>query len=830
MIALRDAFRALRATRIITAVAILSLALGIGANTAMFSIVDALVLRELPVPHADRLTLLSATVESKTSAESWITTWWTNPIWEAIRDRPTLFDDAFAFSNTRFDIARSGEVEPVDALRASGRMFDVLGVRPIMGRVFNEADDRRGGGPDGPVAVISSGFWRRRFGGARDVVGRNIILNRVPFTIIGVTPPSFFGPEVGRTFDVSVPLGTVPLVSGNRRLLDSRSNWWLQVMVRVKPGQTAGQATALLRAAQRQIADETRPTDWRSQDAAAYLSSPFILQPAATGSSEIRRSYQRPVLILMAIVGLTLLIACGNIANLLLARTTARRHEMSIRRALGASPWQLARQLLAESLLLSAAGAVLGVLLAAWGSRLIVSQISTATNRVFLGTDLDGRMLAFTAAVGVATALLFGVTPARRAARVSPIEAMREQSRGSSSRRSLGLAGGLVMAQVAVSLVLLTGAGLFVRTFTSLASRNLGFERDRALVVRIGAERAGVDSAPRRALYDRIRQAALGVPLVSRAALSVTMPVGDNQLIRRMDFPDRPELSERERLVLRNFVTPGWFATIGMPLTGGRDFDDRDRVGAPRTVIVNRAFVRKYFNGKDPIGRIVMESPEPGSDPRPLEIVGVVGDAVYRSLHDDPPPTTYWPLDQVTQPPPSITLTVRAATGAPAALTRAISSALRDVNGNLSLAFRPLADQLNASITQERLIATVSGFFGALALLLAALGLYGITAYAVTQRHVELGIRMALGATPAGVIRLVLARVALLVGGGVVIGVAVSWWSSMFIASLVFGVAPRDATTTTVAIAVLATVGALAGLLPAMRAARIDPARVLRQG
>ena len=826
---LRDAIRALRRTPIVTAVALLSLALGMGANTAMFSIIDALILRPLPVREPHRLTLLAATVKSATSDETWVTVSWTNPIWEGVRSRSGMFGGAFAYGDIAFDLSQRGEVDPVDGLRASGRMFDVLAVGAVVGRTFTEADDVRGGGPDGPVAVLSYGFWQRRFGGASDVVGRTITLNRVPFTVIGVTGPEFFGPDVGRTFDVAVPLGTMTLLAGYQQLLDSRDSWWLRVMVRLAPGQSAAQATAALRAVQPQIADETRPAT-RALDGSAHLSRPFDLEPAAAGSSELRKNYRRPVLALMAIVALTLLIACGNIANLLLARATARRHELSVRTALGASGWRLARQLFAESMLLATAGAALGVMFAWWGSRLIVAQLSSATNRVVLDVGIDWRMLAFTGAIAVGTAVLFGIVPAFRATRVAPIEAMKEQGRGTSSGRRVGLAGALVMAQVAVSLLLLIGAALFVRTFTSLVTRDVGFERDRALIVSIGAQRAGVDSAARSAMYMALRQAALAVPGVSHAALSVTMPLGDNTLVRKMEFPGQPPLPDQERLVLRNVVSRDFFATLGTPLVAGRDFDERDTPGSVRTVIVNQAFVRKYFAGVIPLGRVINEATDPYSDPAPMEIVGVVADAVYRSSREAAPPTMYWALSRLRRPSSNIKLIVRSGTMSPALLAKSVSAAITRVNPELTLSVRPLEDQVNASIAQERLVATLAAFFGVLALLLAGLGLYGITAYAVSRRNIELGIRMALGTSPAGVVRLVLSRVALLVGGGVAIGAVASVWATGLIGSLLFDVTPRDPTIMGAAVATLCSIGALAGWLPARRAARIDPAQVLREG
>jgi predicted permease len=821
---LRDALRALRSNPLATSVAILSLALGIGANTAMFSIVDALVLRSLPVRNADRLVLLSASHEKDCAC------WWSNPVWESIRDRPTLFDGAFAYEAERFSLAQGGEIDPVDGLWASGRMFDVLGVDPILGRLFNEADDRRGGGPDGAVAVISYGFWQRKFGSASDVIGRTITLNLTPYTIVGVTPRTFFGPEVGRQFEVAVPLGTEPLMKLKLSSLDIRTNWWLHVVARLAPGQSVAQATAALRAVQPRIADETRPTNQRPQDAAMHLKAPFILERAASGTSDLRRAYEGPLFALMAVVGLTLLIACGNIANLLLARAAARRHELSVRTALGASSWRIARQLFTESLLLSAIGAAFGVAFAFWGSRVVVAQISTGATRVFLETGIDLWMLAFTAAVATATALLFGVVPALRASRVAPIEAMKEQGRNTSSGRLVGLAGSLVMAQVALSFVLLIGAGLFIRSFSSLASVRLGFDHEGSLAVQIGARRAGLDSAARGAMYEGILQAARAMPEVSQAALSVHTPVDGSQDNWPMEFPGRIDLTERQKSVQMNWVSPGWFAIMRTPLVAGRDFDDRDRLGAARTLIVNHAFAKKYFGTANPIGQMITEREDITTDHSPLQIVGVVDDVVYSSLREPPPPTMYWPIAQVRAPRASMTLIVRGRGSPGASLTKGIEAAIVNINHDLTLSFRPLTQQVESSIMVERLLAKLSGFFGALALLLAMLGLYGITSYAVNRRQVELGIRMALGTSPGGVVRLILSRMALLVGGGLVIGALASWWVSTFVSSMLFGLAPRDPSTMVGAMLVLVAVGAVAGWLPARRAARLDPARVLREG
>ena len=819
---IRDAWRALRATPLVSFVAIISLALGIGANAAMFSLVDALVLRGLPGRHADRLAMLFDDV-SKAS-------FWSQPIWESIKRRPHLSDGAFAFSGFRFNLADGGEVDPADGLYASGRMFEVMGVDAVLGRTLSEADDVVGGGPDGPVAVLSYAFWQRRFAGAPDIIGRRISLDRAQFTIVGVTGPRFFGPEVGRSFDVVVPLNSEPWIRKGRSNFGSGSSW-LQMVFRLAPGQTPEQATAAWRQVQPQIRDETLPTGRRPDELARYLANQLTIRPGSTVQG-IRDQYEKPLFALMGIVGLTLLIACGNIANLLLARATARRHEFSVRAALGASSGRLVRQLLAESVLLSAAGAALGVVVAVLGSRFLVSQLSMTTNRVFnsvfIDVSVDWRMLAFTGAVGVATALLFGVAPALRSARVAPIDAMKEQGRGTSSARG-GFAGSLVMVQVAMSLVLLIGAGLFVRTFAALSNRDLGLDRGGILVVDINSERVGTDSAARIALYERLVQSVGGIPEISSAALSSITPVSGSNSTRRMLRVDRPPLPEADRRVWVNVISPGWFSTMGTRLVAGRDFDDRDRAGAARAVIVNETYVRKHFGSENPLGQLIVEEPASFADPTPLEIVGVIEDAVYRSVREPVPPTMYWPVAQQARPPVMMSLMVRVRTGALGAVSRDVIAAIAAVNASITTSARPFSDVVDAALSRERLVAKLSGFFGALALILAALGLYGVTSYSVSRRHAELGIRMALGTTPSAVVRLVLSRVAMLVAGGVLVGTMVSWWATQFAGAMLYNLAPRDLPTIVGAIVTLATVAAISAWLPARRASRIDPASVMRE-
>ncbi len=822
---LRHGVRVLRQTPVFTVVAVLSLALGIGANSAIFSLVNGLLLRTLPVGKPSQLVLIDHGS-------------WTNPIWEQVRDRHGSFaQQATAWGTERFDLAHGGQSEFVEGLYASGAYFDTLGVRPMLGRTFTTADDRRGGGPDGPVAVISFRWWQSRFGGAADVIGRPLSLNRARFTIIGVTPPEFLGPIVGRAFDVTVPVGTIDLFrDGDENALDSRSWWWLDIMLRLKPGETIGEATRALRGVQPQIREATLPHDWPPQELQRYLRDGLTLVKADAGPSELRQEYQRPLLTLLAVVGLVLLIACANIATLLLARATARRHELAMRRALGASGFRLARQLLAESLLLSAGGALLGLLFARWGTSLLIAQLSTYRNVVTLDVPLDWRVLAFTAGVTILTALVFGIAPAIRAARVDPNDALKQQGRSTTGEGRRGLASPLVVVQVALSLVLVVAAGLFVRTFAALAAVDTGLDRDPVLIVTVDAQHSPVAPADRTEFFDRLRKAAAALPGVAHAGASFLTPMSGMGWNNSFEMPDAAGLPETERVVWLNAVSPGFFQAYGTSLLQGRDFTDADRLGSPRVAIVNQAFVRKYVKHPSALGRTFTRNGPPGKPPTPLEIVGVVEDAVYRSPREGKPPTIYLALQQSSTASgepmgPSVNIAVRAAgSGSPMLLSKSLADALTRIEPSISITFRPLAVQVDALFVRERLVAVLSAFFGALALLMAAIGLYGVTAYAVTRRRTEIGVRMALGADAARVVRLVLGHVAWLVGAGVGVGLVLSLWASRLVSSLLFGLDPHDASRLAGAATMLAAVAAVAAWLPARRAARIDPAEVLRNG
>jgi hypothetical protein len=729
----------------------------------------------------------------------------------------------------------------------------------VIGRTISSLDDRRGGGPDGAVTVISHGFWRRRFGGAADVVGRTVALNTVPFTIIGVMPPSFLGPEVGRTFEVIVPLEQEPLIRGSESVLDAGGSNFLSVIARLGPGQSVDSATAELRRVQPAIREATlgdMPRTLSREAVDRYMASPFTVLPAATGHSNLRGRYQRPLLTVMAVVGLVLLIACVNIANLLLARATARRHELSVRLAIGASRLRLARQLLTESLVLSAAGAALGLGIAAWISRALVRQIVFQGSSAALDLTLDGRVLLFTASIAVLTTLLFGTAPAFRASRAAPLDALNERGRGGHSERG-GLAPWLVAAQVALSMVLLVSAGLFVRSFLTLATRDLGFDRARVLVVQMDSQQAGVEPSQRVPLFLRARDAVRARPNVAAAAVSYLAPMGGG-FTPAVTVSDAPRTSIE---IFGNPISPDWFRTYGMRIVAGRDLTEADRTGA-RVAVVNEAFARAFLTDTQPptvraagtpesapprtvraggtpgrgmIGRsMTIDAGTPRAMP-PMEIVGVVADAAWGSARDPGVPAWYAPIDYFDLPQRwgmlgSARLSVRADTGPPSRLVPGILAAVAEVHPRLALTPRTLADMVGATMGQDRLLAMLSGAFAALALLLSALGLYGVTAYAVARRRSEIGIRMAIGATPAGVVRLIVRQLSWMVLAGLAVGGALSLWAAALVSALIYGVHPRDPITIVGSAAILASVALLAGWLPARRAARIDPLAVLRGG
>jgi predicted permease len=810
----------------VTAVAVLSLALGIGANAAIFSIINSLLLRMLPVKDPGRLVLVT---DNPARARNW-----SYPIWLEIRRRQQLFEDSAAWSFTRFDLSAGGRTQFVDGLWVSGSFFEALGVKAALGRTLAATDDQRNGGVDGPVAVISDRFWRGHFSGAADVVGRTLRLDGANFTIVGVLPREFFGVEVGRTFDVAVPLADEPLSRGRGTYLDAVSTSFLTIIARLRPDQSVDTATTALRRVQREIRDSTIGglRSFGAPVVERYLREPFRLLPAANGfdgSSDFHSRYERPLWTVMVVAGLVLVIACVNVANLLLARATVRRHELSLRVALGESRGGLARQLLTESLLLSIAGTSAGLLVATWGSRFLLTQLSTSADTVFLDMSIDKRIVAFAVAITVLTTLVFGTAPAARASRVNPIDALKANGRTAGLHAHGSLSSWLVIAQVALSFVLLVAAGLFVQTFREIATRPLGFEPEQVTVVTMDSGRTGIAADVRLPEFERARDAVRALPGVAEAALSFITPFAGG-FTPPLNISGVPDFADR---LSGNLISRGWFTTFGTPVIAGRDLSDRDVKGTPRVAVVNQAFASRFFPGASPLGQTISLYPGGARAMPPMTIVGVVGDAVYASLRVAAPPTWYAPLSQFDLPEFasvlfSIQLAVRSRTNSPVP-SPDVAAAIGKVNPGLALTFRPLSDYVDAAENQERLVALLAGSFGTIGLLLAGLGLYGVTAYAVAVRRSEIGIRMALGAVTGRIMQLVLVRVAILVVAGTIAGIALSLWLSRFVASLLYGVQPHDTATLLGALIVLASVALVAGAIPAGKAARSNPAAVLRE-
>lgn len=818
----RLALRALRSTPLVSALAVLSLALGIGANTAVFSLINSLLLRTLPVSNPQRLVTVSSDFALAHGYRNGIG--WNYDMWRRFQQDASAFEDGFAWTWATFNLSPRGQVDRVRGMIASGSFFSTLGVPALIGRTFTAADDVRGGGPDGPVAVISYALWQRRFGGDTSVVGRPLEIDHVPFTIVGVTPAEFSGIEVGESLDVVVPLGTDPLLKGTRTLLDNPAALLFTVMLRLKSEQSLESATAAIRAMQPRILDVGR------SQLPKFAREAFVLVPAATGStdkSQLRQRYEQPLVVIAAVTMLVLLIACVNIANLELARAAARRHEFSVRLALGAPRARLAWQLFLESLIIASAGAVLGLQFATWSSRLLVSQLSTSGDPVFLNLPIDWRVLGFTATVAVVTALLFGTLPAFRASRVSPFGVMKTHGRGAPGLQLGSISSSLVVVQVAFSLVVICAAGLFLETFQRLDSEAIGFDANRMLVVTVDTSRAAVTPKDRDQFSNRLVRAVAAVSGVSQAAASMATPGPGGGANLLTDA--RGRAVDLGRRVLMNAVTPGWFSTYRVPLRAGRDVAVADTAQAPPVAIVNETFARVFFGGRSPIGS---EFDDTSTNTR-RTIVGMVGDVVYGSRRDTIIPTAYVPLAQSAGLGPGVARTnlqisIRAS-GSVAPVIREIGTALGDVDPELSYTSRVVSDRVRAALAQERLVAVLSSFFGVLAALLAGLGLYGLTSYGISRREMEIGVRLALGSSTARILRLVISQTAGLVAMGILIGVGVSLWLSRFVAALLYGVGPRDPTTILSAAAALMTVALIAAWLPARRAILINPADLLRR-
>ena len=839
---LRYGLRMLRKAPGFTAVAVLTLALGIGANTAIFTLIDAVLLRMLPVKNPQELVLLEWAKLRGPGGGMWIdgSDWeedgrvvgtpFSYPAFQQMRTRNQAFSGMFALANLGDDVNVVADGEPglVHAQMATSEIFSTLGIQPVVGRLFAESDDQPGATP---VCVISNGYWKRRFGGDPRIAGKPITFAGIPFTIIGVTPPEFFGLQGGSDVQVWVPLSTQPLVEPDLdpkvSMFAAANRWWLILIGRLKPGFSAEQAAAGLNVIFRPVAEQGV-----LQEAGKPAIVPSLqLVRASKGLGELRRSFSRPLFILMGLVGLVLLIACANVANLLLTRATSRQKEIGVRLSLGASRGRLLRQLLTESVLLAGMGGALGYLFAYWGSYVLVVLISPASKPLSLNISTDLRILGFTAGACLLTALLFGVAPAWHAMRTDMTPALRQstQTTGSAGLR-LGLGKALIVVQVAVSLVLLFGAGLFVRTLLNLRHIDPGFDQNNVLIFGLNPTKAGYKQSALNDFFSRVERRVATLPGVISATASFHTLLNDGRRSEDVwveGFTGDGTPGQMDVAVVP--AGPNFLATMKIPLLRGRDLTERDTEHSPKVAIVNETFVKRYLAGRDPISQHVRFASAPPS--ATMEIVGVVRDAKYASLREEAPATLYHPYGQA-EGIPYMYFELRTAMS-PTALVPSVRASVASVDRNVPLfGITTETQQSDESLLQERLFAKLTSFFGLLALLLACVGLYGILSYAVARRTPEIGIRMALGAQQADVMRMILRETCLLVASGVAIGVPAALGAtrlaSSVISDLLYGLKTTDVPTITVAALLLIGVAVCAGFFPARRAARVDPMVALR--
>ncbi len=819
----RHAARSLRKAPGFLLIVILTLGLGIGANAAIFSLMDQVLLRPLPVQDPGSLVLLDGPGAFRGRTFNAMT--FSYPIYKDFRDRNEVFSGVLARVPLAMTAVWRGASERANGELVSGNYFEVLGIRPALGRLFTSADDLTPGGH--PLAVISHGYWQRRFGGDPLILNQTITVNGHPLTIVGVSERGFTGVQVGQAVDISVPVMMKAQMTPTWNDLDNRRSRWLTIMARLKPGVSRTQSEAAMNVIYRQINEQEIKDvpDASESFRQRFVSKHLDVLPGHRGVSDLRPQFSTPLIVLMSMVGVVLLIACANVANLLLARTTARQKEISLRLALGASRARIVRHQLIESGLLALAGTLAGLLLAWWTGSLLIAALPGDPAARSLSADPDLRVALFALAVGVLTALVFGTVPALHATRSVVTSALKEESGNvAGGGRQARLRRVLVVAQVALSMLLLAGAGLFARSLYNLKELDPGFRVDNLLSFSIDPSLSGYEGDRLTDMYRRLQEELSALPGVRSVSMSEMGVLTGNQwgMSIRVDGYQPKEGEDMNPSV--DGVGPRYFETMGIPLVSGRDFTERDVKNAPRVAVINETMAKYFFNGTSPIGR---RFGLPRGSATDIEIVGVARDVRSLELRNHPPRFIYIPYaqdDSVTQ----LTFHVRAG-GDEGSTASAIRQAVQRVDSNLPIfEMKTMTVQVSDSLFVERMVAVLSVAFGALATLLAAIGLYGVMSYAVTRRTREIGIRMALGAERSRVMWLVLKEVSIMASAGIAGGLAVALWLTRQVQSQLFGLAPNDPATLGAATILLAFIAIGAGYFPARRATTIDPIVSLR--
>ena len=808
------------------AVAVLTLALGIGANTAIFSLLNALLLRDLPVQEPSRLVLLGTAHARGSTGEFAFTDAYSYSFYLDFRQKNRAFSDVCSLLSVQFAgmhgaIDESGSLEPMNVQLVSGTYFSTLGVRPIVGRGFTEADDEPAGGH--PIALVSYSWWKRRFGRDPSIVGRTVTLGPTIYTIVGVTPPEFFGTTVGESPDLWIPLSMEKQVSPGWNGLDDKRFESLYIIARLKPGVAAVQAEANVNLLARQIWHDYAGPVLTEEQRQSLEHVHIPLTPAALGISHLRYEFSVPLQILMVVVCIVLLIACANIANLLLARATTRLREIAVRRAIGAGRGRLFRQMLTESLLIAVLGGALGILLASWATHALLAMVSTGPELLPLNVTPDARVLAFTFLISVMTAILFGTAPALRVTKVDLTPALKDGRNTVSVGARSGLGKALIVSQVALSLVLLIGASLFLRSLVNLANVETGFDKQNVLLFRVDPVDAGYKIDSRLlSLYQQIERRVSALPGIRAASISFftfnqgTWSTGITVKGKAPD-PSSPN-------VMHNVVGSSYFAAMGIPLLVGRVFGPGDTATSLKVAIINETMAREFFPGSSPIGHHFSIGDDPNDSN--MEVVGVVRDAKYEGLREEPEPAAYYPYTQHIGP--YFDLEVRYS-GDSRAIIPEVSQAVAEVDRRVPVSYQnTLAQQVEQSIVSQSLVARLSVFFGLVAMFLACIGIYGLMSYAVTRRRNEIGIRMALGAGGSEVLRMVMGETFVLVGFGLIIGSPAAVLAEQLVTKLLFGIKPTDPLSMAGAAAVLLSFAVAAAYLPARRAMRVDPIVALR--